>query len=497
MIWLAIHSPAVVVLVLLHLAGSDPAMTATLLAIEAAVAFAWLLAGAGRGAWRAPNLLTLVRLVVAIAVLALLTVGDPPAAMVTAVFFAAVIAEISDYLDGFLARRMGPTAFGARLDMETDALFILALSLVLVDWFDLPSWVALAGIVRYAAALPFLALPEPRFPRSFSLFAKTACAAAAVLLIAAAVPPAIGANLPAFRPAAAAVAVALLVGSFGWEAVLRVRARTVGRGDRALRRGLLRSIVIYYGVPFRQFAIRRFYRRFVDPRDLVFDVGAHVGNRIAPLRALGARVVAVEPQPHCVALLERFYGDDPDVHIVDAACGASESRATLHVSAEHPTLSTLSRAWTEAIDRNYADQGIGWERQIQVRTTTLDALIESYGEPAFVKIDVEGFEPDVLAGLSRAVGAISFEFLPASVEPALRSLREVANLGDYRFAYSMVETMRFACDRWLSAEEMAERLQAMPVHGASGDVYALRNDLVTPNPRERRTRRSSSRGVDA
>lgn len=485
MIWLAMHSLAVVVLVTLHLAVGDPAVTATLLAVEAAVAFAWLFAGAGRGAWRAPNLLTSVRLVVAIAALALLSVRDVSAAVVAAVFLAAVVAELSDYLDGLLARRMGSTAFGARLDMETDALFILALSLVLVDWFDLPWWVALAGIFRYAAALPFLALPEPRFPRSFSLFAKTACAAAALLLIAAAMPLRIGGELHTLRLAAAAVAVALLGVSFGWEAVLRVRARAARRGDRALRRGLLRSIVIYYGIPFRQFAIRRFYRRFVGPRDLVFDVGAHVGNRIAPLRALGARVVAVEPQPHCVALLERLYGDDPEVHIVDAACGSSESRATLHVSAEHPTLSTLSRAWTEAIDRNYAEQGIGWERQIQVRTTTLDALIESYGEPAFVKIDVEGFEPDVLAGLSRAVGAISFEFLPASMEPALQSLREVANLGDYRFAYSMVETMRFACDRWLSAEEMAERLRAMPVHGASGDVYALRSDLVTPKPRER------------
>ena len=98
---------------------------------------------------------------------------------------------------------------------------------------------------------------------------------------------------------------------------------------------------------------------------------------------------------------------------------------------------------------------------------------------------MEGFEPDVLAGLSRAVEAISFEFLPASIKPALQSLREVANLGDYRFAYSMVETMRLACDRWLSAEEMAQRLRAMPVHGASGDVYAVRSDFATPKPRER------------
>lgn len=485
MIWLALHSLAVVALSVLHLAADDAPAIAMLLALESAVAFAWLFAGAGRSAWRTPNLLTLIRLAVSIALLGLLALRQPTATLVSAVFVAALVAEITDFLDGVVARRVGPSPFGARLDMETDATFILALSLLLVGWFDLPAWVAAAGIVRYAAAIPFLLLPEPAFPRSFSLFAKSACAVAAVLLIAASAPldAADGvdrfvAAIPEARRAVSASAVALLVVSFGWEGLLRLRAREGGGEDRGLRRGLLASVVTYYGVPFRQFAIRRFYRRFVGPGDLVFDVGAHVGNRIAPLRALGARVVAVEPQPHCVALLERLYGDDPGVRIVNAACGTDDGEATLHISRKHPTLSTLSRRWTEAIDRHYAGHDIAWDRDITVRTTSLDALIDEYGKPAFVKIDVEGFEPDVLAGLSHAVAAVSFEFLPASVEPAIESLGRIDTLGDYRYAYSMVETMRFADDRWRSAAEMVDILRAMPVHGRSGDVYAVRGDLL-------------------
>lgn len=492
MIWLALHSLALVLLSLAHLAGANAALTAWLLAIEAVLAFAWLVAGAGRSAIRAANLLTAVRLAVAIALLALLAVRSPSTGLVTAAFVAALVAEITDFLDGVVARRAGPSPFGARLDMETDAIFILALSLLLVDWFGLPAWVAVAGIIRYAAAIPFLALAEPRFPRGFSLFAKSACAVAAVLLIAAALPvgaPGDGADFvpgaAALRLAAAAAAVALLVASFGWEAVLRVRARDPRVDDRALRRGLARSVLTYYGVPFRQFAIRRFYRGFVGPGDLVFDVGAHVGNRIAPLRALGARVVAVEPQPHCVALLERLYGDDPDVNLVDAACGAAESEATLHVSPEHPTLSTLSRSWTEAIDRHYAEHAIAWDREVTVRTTSLDALIDAYGEPGFIKIDVEGFEPEVLAGLTRAVRAISFEFLPASIEPAIESLERIDRLGEYRFAYSLVETMRFAGTEWLTAAQMTAILRAMPTHGRSGDVYAVRSDAIDPDGRLR------------
>lgn len=61
--------------------------------------------------------------------------------------------------------------------------------------------------------------------------------------------------------------------------------------------GLLRSLVIYYGLPGRARRDRDFYRQFVQPGALVFDVGAHVGNRLRVLRQLGARVVAVKPQP--------------------------------------------------------------------------------------------------------------------------------------------------------------------------------------------------------
>ena len=66
----------------------------------------------------------------------------------------------------------------------------------------------------------------------------------------------------------------------------------------------------------------RLYRRFVCPGDLAFDIGSHVGDRVAGLRRLGVRVVALEPQPLCARALRALYGRDREVTVVEAACAA-------------------------------------------------------------------------------------------------------------------------------------------------------------------------------
>ena len=236
--------------------------------------------------------------------------------------------------------------------------------------------------------------------------------------------------------------------------------------------GLVRSLVVYHAIPFRQRRLRRLYRRFVGAGDLVFDVGAHAGNRVRAFAALGCRVVAVEPQPDFARLLRALCGRLPRVSVVEAAVADVAGRSSLSVSERTPTVTTLATEWRDARARDPDFARVRWNRQIEVETTTLDRLIEQFGVPAFVKIDAEGSEPAVLAGLGRPVPALSFEYLPRAFQDVCVCLTRLIALGPYRFNWSVGESNQLASDQWLDASELLAALRIRVAQGRPGDVYA-------------------------
>ena len=243
----------------------------------------------------------------------------------------------------------------------------------------------------------------------------------------------------------------------------------MSRLDRLL--GMARSLAIYHGIPQRQRRLRRLYRQFVTPGSLVFDVGAHAGNRTRAFVSLDCRVVAVEPQPDFARLLRAMFGRSRRVEIVEAAVCERDGRLSLAISERTPTVTTVDAPWRQVRSREIGFAGVRWNRTIEIDAITLDTLIGRFGMPAFIKMDVEGSEPRVFAGLTRAVPVLSFEYLPTALDDVARCLAHLDRLGAYTFNYSIGESYRLASDDWLTAPQLLASLEEARATGRAGDVY--------------------------
>jgi FkbM family methyltransferase len=213
-----------------------------------------------------------------------------------------------------------------------------------------------------------------------------------------------------------------------------------------------------------------FYRPFIKPGDVCFDVGANLGNRTAVFLELGATVVAVEPQQTCIIELQRQFSENPKFILVPEALGAQPGEAEMRIASE-TTISSMSQSWIDKVRASGRFATYDWQQSTIVPVTTLEVLIRKFGVPDFMKIDVEGFEYEVMQGLHRAVRVLSLEFVPEALENTANSLRRLSELGSIECNYSLGETMILVSTSWLTADELMHALAALPEKTVFGDVY--------------------------
>lgn len=217
-----------------------------------------------------------------------------------------------------------------------------------------------------------------------------------------------------------------------------------------------------------------FYAQFIAAGDLCFDVGANIGNRVKVYLKLDANVVAVEPQERCMRILRAGFKKNARVHLEQMALGEREGTAEMQISSLH-ALSSLSDDWLNAVKRSGRFAAQNWHKTQVVSLSTMDRLIEKYGMPAFIKIDVEGYEHQVLRGLTSPPPALSFEFTPEFLDATAKCVAHLAALGMTQWNYSVNESMVLSLDDWVTAEQITEQL-ARYANDATvfGDVYARR-----------------------
>jgi len=199
---------------------------------------------------------------------------------------------------------------------------------------------------------------------------------------------------------------------------------------------------------------KRFYLQFLKKGDMFFDVGANIGNRIDPLVDVGIQIIAIEPQESCCNILRKKYGDK--VEIIQKGLGEREETKTLYIS-NNSVLSSFSDEWIEKTSGSGRFSNAKWSVKKQIEMTTLDKIIEDFGKPKYIKIDVEGYELEVLNGLSSPVESLSFEYtVPEQTEKALMCLKRVVDImgRSIKCNYSMGESMEWALENWSTPEEM-------------------------------------------
>lgn len=233
--------------------------------------------------------------------------------------------------------------------------------------------------------------------------------------------------------------------------------------------GFLRSLVVYHN-PRMLGAWREFYRHVLSPGDIVFDVGAHVGTRARAMRSAGAQVIALEPQAPFARFLRFALPADIVVH--EVAVGSVDAEAEMAVSSRHPTLSSLRTDFVTDAAKAPGFEHVRWDNTARVRVVTLDRLIRDHGHPSYIKIDVEGFELEVLSGLSSPVKLVSVEFLPGFPHLTVAVLERLAELGDYLFNPVVGEKAVFLWPEWRDGDSVREWLLSQSPDATSGDLFA-------------------------
>ena len=213
---------------------------------------------------------------------------------------------------------------------------------------------------------------------------------------------------------------------------------------------------------------KELYSQFVKEGSLCFDVGANVGNRTAIFLELGAKVVMVEPQKECYTALEKRF---PNLPLIKKGLGEKESTEKLYVSG----VSLISSFSKSHVDQMQEDRfkGANWDKTIDIEMTTLDNLIAAHGVPDFCKIDVEGYEYDVLKGLSQPLKSLSIEYIvPENKEVVLNCIQHLSSLGNIECNLSTGETMDFHLEKWKNGQEMIDYVKSQSFIDTSwGDIY--------------------------
>lgn len=182
---------------------------------------------------------------------------------------------------------------------------------------------------------------------------------------------------------------------------------------------------------------------------LCFDVGANIGNRTNMFLNIGYnKVLSIEPQKECLSILHSRFDRNNKVIIINKGLSNEIGFSKIYISNAHAISSMDIEFITEVKKDRF--KNYNWNDSYYIQTTTLDNLILEHGLPDFIKIDVEGFELNVLNGLSKPVKYISFEYTPELHEKSMMCIDSLESIcKKYVYNFSLGESLEFSFSNWI------------------------------------------------
>lgn len=224
----------------------------------------------------------------------------------------------------------------------------------------------------------------------------------------------------------------------------------------------------------RRKEMNSFYSQFLKKGSLCFDVGGNVGDFTEVFCEVGARTICIEPQKDCFKLLQKRFKNNSNVVLIRKGLAEQEGQRTLYLANAH-TISSMSKNWINEVKKKRFKE-YNWNKQTMVDVTTLDNLINIYGCPDFCKIDVEGFELEVLQGLHQKIKFISMEFTKENFQNCIKAIDHLNSLGKIEVNFLPGDSMQFVNSTWYNPESMIVYLQKMPDE-LSGDLFIKYIDI--------------------
>jgi FkbM family methyltransferase len=200
----------------------------------------------------------------------------------------------------------------------------------------------------------------------------------------------------------------------------------------------------------------------ISSAKLIFDLGANKGHKTDVFQQTGAKVVVLEPDSYCFNVLSTRFQTNKRVVLINKAVSDEVGKEELFVLEEGNVLNTINSKWKSIVEHPVNDRfemSRTFRRSYSVETLTIDNLIDTYGVPDFIKIDVEGNEWRVLSRLSHPIRILSFEAnLPEFLEETLNCMCKLNSLNpEYQYNY-VIRNLLILKD-WMNFVEMEHFLK--------------------------------------